>query len=291
VDLRDAREVQLASPGLREREGQLNALADMLAAVTQSGAGQLALVYGEAGIGKTALLRSFCRDASGSARVLWGKCDQLFTPRPLGPLVDIAKDAGAGLAEVLRNEGTPHDVASALAETLVARPATIVVLEDMHLADEATLDVLRVLGGRASGLRALIVLSYRDDALDRWHPLRLVLAASASVARVKLPRLSPEAVAQMAAEHGALGEELYLTTAGNPFFVSEVLASGDERIPESVRDAVLSRAGRLSPGARADCSTLLPSRDPRASCGCSRPLRTRTSSSSRRQSPQVSCRR
>jgi DNA-binding CsgD family transcriptional regulator/tetratricopeptide (TPR) repeat protein len=225
----------------------------MLTAAAHSNGGQVALVYGEAGIGKTALLRRFCLDASGSARVLWGKCDELFTPRPLGPLLDIAEDAGADLAEVLRREGTPHDVASALADMLVACPPAIVVLEDMHLADEATLDVLRVLGGRASTLHALVIVTYRDDALDRWHPLRLVLAdvgAAAPVTRLKLPRLTPDAVAVMAADHGALGEELYLRTAGNPFFVTEVLASGEEQIPESVRDAILSRAARLSPGAR-----------------------------------------
>jgi len=78
---------------------------------------------------------------------------------------------------------------------LVACPPAIVVLEDMHLADEATLDVLRVLGGRASTLHALVIVTYRDDALDRWHPLRLVLAdvgAAAPVTRLKLPRLTPD---------------------------------------------------------------------------------------------------
>jgi len=102
VSLRDAHGVQRASSDLRERSGQLSALAEMLTAAAHSNGGQVALVYGEAGIGKTALLRRFCLDASGSARVLWGKCDELFTPRPLGPLLDIAEDAGADLAEVLR---------------------------------------------------------------------------------------------------------------------------------------------------------------------------------------------
>jgi DNA-binding CsgD family transcriptional regulator/tetratricopeptide (TPR) repeat protein len=239
--------------GLRERSDQLDALGELLASVAQNGSGRLALVYGEAGIGKTALLRRFSEDASGAARVLWGKCDELFTPSPLGPLFDIADAVGGRLAEVLHGEVTPHDVASALAETLVAESPTIVVLEDMHLADEATLDVLRILGSRASRLRVLVIVTYRDDALDRWHPLRLVLAevaANLPVARVRLPRLSPEAVARMAAGHGTLGMELYLRTAGNPFFVSEVLASGDEQIPETVRDAILGRAARLSAGAR-----------------------------------------
>lgn len=238
---------------LFERASELDALTAMLKAVGDTGCGELALVYGEAGIGKTALVRRFSEDAGASARVLWGKCEQLFTPRPLGPLLDIAESVGGQLAATLDREGTPHDVASALVDVLLAGSTTIVVLEDMHLADEATLDVLRVLGSRASGLRALIVVTYRDDALDRWHPLRLVVAevaGAAPVVRVKLPRLSADAVQRMAADQGVLGDEVFLRTSGNPFFVTEALAAGDEQIPESVRDAVLGRAARLGLGAR-----------------------------------------
>ena len=91
---------------LRERSEQLSALAEMLAEVGSSGRGRLALVCGEAGIGKTALLRRFCEDASGSAHVLWGKCDELYTPRPLGPMFEIAGRSGP-LAELLQGEATP----------------------------------------------------------------------------------------------------------------------------------------------------------------------------------------
>ena len=138
-------------------------------------------------------------------------------------------------------------------EALDADPPAIVVLEDVHLADEATLDVLRLLGGRAASVPALVVATYRDDALDRWHPLRLVLgeiAGGAPPVRIRLQRLSSEAVAEMAAEDRMLSEELYLKTAGNPFFVAEALASGEGQIPETVRDAVLGRAARLSADAR-----------------------------------------
>ncbi len=237
---------------LRERSEQSSALAEMLAEVGSSGEGRLALVCGEAGIGKTALLRRFCEDAAGSAHVLWGKCDELYTPRPLGPLFEIAGRSGP-LAELLQGEATPYEVSALLSERLLAEELTIVVLEDMHLADEATLDVLRLLGSRAASVPALIVATYRDDALDRWHPLRLVLgeiAGGAPPVRIRLQRLSPEAVAEMAAEQRMLSEELYLKTAGNPFFVAEALASGETEIPDTVRDAVLGRAARLSVGAR-----------------------------------------
>ncbi len=239
--------------GLFERSGQLRALTEMLATVTQTKSGRLALVYGEAGIGKTTLVRRFSEEASDSAGLLWGKCDELFTPRPLGPLFDMAGAAGAELVEVLSRNATPYDVATVVAERLVRGGPTIVVLEDMHLADEATLDVLRILGARARSVPALMIVTYRDDALDRWHPLRVVLgevAAASKLERVKLAGLSPGTVASMAAAHGVSAGELYRRTAGNPFFVTETLAAWDEQIPETVRDAVLARAARLGSGAR-----------------------------------------
>jgi DNA-binding CsgD family transcriptional regulator/tetratricopeptide (TPR) repeat protein len=226
----------------------------MLATVAGSGRGQLALVYGEAGVGKTALLRRFCEEASPSARVLWGRCDELFIPRPLGPFFDLVGDVGEGLARLLREKpGTPLEVAMALTESLGSRPPAILVLEDVHLADEATLDVLRILGTRAGDVPALSIVTYRDDGLDRWHPLRIVLgeiAAQSRVERVRLSPLSAHAVGLMAAEHGVSGEDLYRTTGGNPFFVTEALAAGDARVPETVRDAVLGRAAHLSLAAR-----------------------------------------
>src|SRR6266480_4157698 len=119
---------------LLERSAELGALAELLAGAA-GGTGRLALVCGEAGVGKTALVRRLCDDARASACVLWGECDDLFTPRPLGPLLDIAVDVGGELAEVLEARGTPYEVAGALERRLPARAPTIVVFEDMHLAD------------------------------------------------------------------------------------------------------------------------------------------------------------
>jgi predicted ATPase len=144
----------------------------------------------------------------------------------------------------------PHEVATALAHELGARAPTVFVLEDLHWADEATLDVLRLLARRVETVPALVVASYRDDGLDRAHPLRIVLgelATSRTVGRMRLGRLSPGAVAQLAEPYGVDADELYRKTAGNPFFVVEALASGAEGIPDTVRDAVLARAARLSP--------------------------------------------
>jgi DNA-binding CsgD family transcriptional regulator len=237
---------------LHERSRELKALAGMLASVAESGSGRLVLVPGEAGIGKTALLRRFVADVAGETRVLWGTCDELFTPRPLGPFVEIADQVGGQIAELVRTVTTPFDVATSLAAALGATP-TVVVLEDAHLADEATLDVLRIIGARLASVPALFVVTYRDDAIGRWHPLRIVLGeigVASGLKRMRLPPLSPAAVEAMAAPTGTSAGDLYRATAGNPFFVTEVLAAPDARIPETVRDAVLGRAARLSQGAR-----------------------------------------
>jgi DNA-binding CsgD family transcriptional regulator len=126
------------------------------------------------------------------------------------------------------------------------------VLEDLHFADEATLDVFTLLVRRAEATPALVVGTCRDDALENAHPLRRVLGelATAGVRRLKLAPLSPDAVSQLAAPHGVDGQALYDKTGGNPFFVVEVLAGGSEEIPPTVKDAVLARAMRLSPIAR-----------------------------------------
>ena len=159
----------------------------------------------------------------------------------------------------------PHQVALALARELRSAPSTLLVLEDLHWADEATLDVFTLLVRRPEAVPALIVGTYRDDALEDAHPLRRVLgelATTTAVRRLKLAPLSPDAVGQLAAPHGVDGQELYERTGGNPFFVVEVLAAGGEEIPATVKDAVLARAMRLSLTARAllEAAAVVPQR-------------------------------
>jgi DNA-binding CsgD family transcriptional regulator/tetratricopeptide (TPR) repeat protein len=243
----------LEEAGLLERSDQLSTLARLWSDVVETGRGRMVLVSGEAGIGKTALVRRCCDQAEDSARVLWGACDVLFTPRPLGPFVDVAQLVGGDLAEVVGSGAVPYDVATSVARTLEGGRLSILVLEDVHAADEATLDVLRVLARRVDGLPALVIATYRDVGLGRWHPLRVVLGEIAAVSRVERIHLAPlsrEAVAHLAAPRHAVTDDLYVKTGGNPFFVTEALAAADEEIPPTVRDAVLGRAARLSPGAR-----------------------------------------
>jgi DNA-binding CsgD family transcriptional regulator len=224
-----------------------------LDAVVGTSRGRLVLVRGEAGAGKTALARRFTDELRGSARILWGACDALFAPRALGPLLDVAEDTGGDLAHVTAGDAGPHEVAAALLRELTRSAPTVLVLEDLQWADEATLDVLRLLARKVESAPALVVGTYRDDDLDLRRGLRVVLgelATAQGIDRCEVPRLSPAAVAQLAEPHGLDADELYRRTAGNPFFVSEVLASGDREIPPTVRDAVLARAARLSPSAR-----------------------------------------
>ncbi len=234
-----------------ERADGLLVLEESLAGVDANAEGRLVLVAGEAGVGKTALLRRFCDSRRSSVRSLWGVCEPLLTPRPLGPLCDVAEAIGGDFEELVMGGARPHEVAAALIGELRTRAPTVLVLEDLHWADEATLDVLRLLARRVGSIPALVLASFRDDELDRAQQLRIVLGElGGRPIRLKLAPLSPAAVTELAGPHGIDGPELYRRTGGNPFFVTEVLEAGGERIPETVRDAVLARAGRLSDPAR-----------------------------------------
>jgi DNA-binding CsgD family transcriptional regulator/type II secretory pathway predicted ATPase ExeA len=238
---------------LIERAAFADALAECMAGVA-SGRGRLVLVSGEAGIGKSVLVRRFCDSESARARVLWGACDPLQTPRPLGPMLDIALVTRGSLEASIQDGGKPGAVFAALAEELRAEVPTIAVIEDLHWADEATLDVLRLLARRAETLPSLVVVTYRDDELDARHPVRSALGeliTQPGVRRLRLPPLSVSAVRELALLHDVDGDELYGKTAGNPFFVTEALAGGDAEVPATVREAVLARTSRLDASARA----------------------------------------
>jgi class 3 adenylate cyclase/tetratricopeptide (TPR) repeat protein len=239
---------------LLEREDAISALAESLGDVARSRRGRLVSVTGEAGVGKTSLLRRFCAGQHEAPRLVWGACDPLFTPRPLGPLVDVAEATGGELLHVVDEGAKPQAVAAALIRELAVRGPTVLVLEDLHWADEATLDVIALLGRKIETVPALAVLTYRDDELDRRHPLRIVLGAFArarALRRVDLAPLSRDALARLAEPRGIDADELYRRTGGNPFFATEALAASDAEVPATVREAVLARTASLSPQAEA----------------------------------------
>lgn len=235
---------------LLERESLLAELQSQLRLAT-AGSSALAFIEGEAGIGKTALLRAFAEREARNLPVRWGACDALQTPRPLGPLHDIAAQIGGELAAALESEPDRLRVFGAFLDAIGARPS-LILIEDLHWADEATLDLLRYVGRRLARARSLVVGTFRSDELGASHPLRLLLGdlATSGVRRLTPQPLSVNAVRSLAGERALDIDELHRVTGGNPFFVTEVLAAGGG-LPQTVRDAVLTRAARLGESARA----------------------------------------
>ncbi len=237
---------------LIEREPQIQRLAEAWHQV-QGGRGRVVLISGEAGIGKTSLLDGFLGDLGTDTPVLRGACDDLFSPQPLGAFLQIAAQIESGQPLPSRAGANRVGFASELLDHLqrLAQPA-VLALEDLHWADEATLDVLKYLGRRIHQTRVLFVATYRDDEVNRQHPLWFILGdfPAPLTDRISLSRLSPDAVAKLAHRAGRSIADLHEITAGNPFFVTEVLASEGTRVPPSVRDAVLARVSRLSPPGR-----------------------------------------
>jgi DNA-binding CsgD family transcriptional regulator/tetratricopeptide (TPR) repeat protein len=241
-----------ARSDLFERSRHLTELRDAFDTVLAGPGGVLVLLGGEAGGGKTALVRRFVGGLGKRGRVLWGACDPLFTPRPLGPVVDIARVVGGELQDLLDAGAKPYQVAASIVRVAQEHRGTVIVMDDLHWADEATLDVLSLLGRRIGSVPALLIGTYRDDELDRTHPLRRVvgdLRSGGPIRRLTTEPLSVEAVSVLAEPYGLDGQELHRVTAGNPFFVTEVVATRDGDIPSTVREAVMARAARLSAAA------------------------------------------
>jgi DNA-binding CsgD family transcriptional regulator/tetratricopeptide (TPR) repeat protein len=240
---------------LLERENSLSILSEMLAGLRQSRGG-IAIVGGEAGIGKTSLLREFGAQTLVDCKILWGGCEALFTPRTLGPLHDMASRLGP-VVNQLFDQATPQDrLFPAVMNALEDSPKpTVMIFEDVHWADNATLDLIKYLGRRIASLKTMLVLSLRTDEVGADHPLSQVLGdlPSSSSKRIDLAPLSALAVEKLALKAGKSDEGLHLISAGNPFFVTELLAQAEDRssLPRSVRDAVWSRLSRLAADERA----------------------------------------
>jgi DNA-binding CsgD family transcriptional regulator/tetratricopeptide (TPR) repeat protein len=232
---------------LLERGAAFTSLAEY-AHEARLGDGRLVLVAGEAGVGKSALVEQLQNDLP-DARWSWGACDGLFTPRPLGPLLDLASQVGGELDELCRAGAAREDLFRALLRQ-VSEPGTlnVVVIEDAHWADEATVDLLRFLGRRLRNAPALLIATYRGEDVAADGPLRAALgeiARQRSTRRVELAPLSADAVRILAGGTGLDAAELHRLTGGNPFYVTEVVRAGLGVVPSSARDAVLARAARL----------------------------------------------
>ena len=255
---------------LLEREAPLEVLQLAFERVRKCGQGECVLAYGEAGIGKTSLVRKFAgtlvadsarADSAGATTAqLWmASCEALHTPRPLGPVVDLADRFPAAVADMLHVGRTDNGLFPALLGVMrQSAVPTVLVIEDMHWADAATLDFVRYLGRRLHDVPALILLTYRSDELAIAHPLRAVLGQlrAPTTSRLELAPLSRAAVTVLAHRTGYSAEQVFAATAGNSFYVSEVLAmpvTGSalgNAVPPSVADAVLARLAGLTGEAR-----------------------------------------
>jgi DNA-binding CsgD family transcriptional regulator len=251
---------------LWERSATLAYLDDLLGEAASEG--RIVLVTGEAGIGKSTLVGEFARRSRGRAYLLWGACDRLTTPRALGPLQDIGHQTGGALAERLSAGAAQDKIFAAFLGELSGpggwRHRPLVVVEDAHWADEATLDWLAFVGRRINRISAMLIMTYRDDEVGKNHPLRGVLAClpAAVVRRVPLRPLSPDCVAGQARLTGRDPAELYRLTGGNPLLVTELLKSEIGEPPAAVQDLILDRIRALPAPARdlAEMVAVVPTR-------------------------------
>ena len=235
---------------LLERDWAVAALTSSWDAAA-GGTGRVVLVTGEPGIGKTWLVRQFLHDLGPRAKVLLGTCDDLSIPRPLGPIRDLAGNVSGELAAALAAGAAPHDIQTLLLAELELPPSpTVLVLEDVHWADDATLDSITLLGRRISTLPALLVLTFRGGEVPPGHRLHTAIGTirAEDTDVVELAPLSMAAVQALAGDNAGM---VFAVTGGNPFYVSELLASRTAaQLPPSVANAVLGRVSRLGAESR-----------------------------------------
>ena len=229
-------------------------LAPLLEWVPDAGSptGRLVLLGGEAGVGKSSLIALLATRIGPEVMVRRGYCDNVATAAPLGPVIDAVPELTASIEAATGATRTRlfREVRARLAE----RP-TLLILEDVHWADEATLELVRFLGRRLDGMPLLVLATFRDDEVGPGDPLTRLLGDLATVPyvdRMHLPTLTADAVARLVTQAGSPldANALHRRTGGNPFFVTEVLAGGATDVPSTVRDAVLARVADLSPAAR-----------------------------------------
>ncbi|MEA1903653.1 MAG: AAA family ATPase [Actinomycetota bacterium] len=246
--------------GLLEREDALSLLDSMVEGAAD-GQGMVALIRGEAGIGKTALVDALIDRTDENAFLLRGGCDDLLTARPLGPVWDMSFDEPS-LHEAL-TEDDRYAAFRALFELLTRsmRP-TIAIIEDVHWADDATLDIIKFLGRRIDKTHALLILTFRDETSTN-APLRAAIGdlPQGRIENLPLLPLSLEALTTLVGDDGQ-AEIIWKITGGNPFFASELMRVGPNAVPVSVRDVLRSRVDRLGqPGRRlVEMASVVPGR-------------------------------
>ncbi|HET6996121.1 MAG TPA: AAA family ATPase, partial [Chitinophagaceae bacterium] len=224
-----------------------------------TGEGHCIFLSGEAGIGKTSLVKYFTKKKKAYSNIYTGTCDALFAPRPLAPLYDVLLQLGNDDPQLNNAAEDRTAFFTHIFRLLKEQEKPIVLIfEDIHWADEATLDFIKFFGRRISYLRCLFILTYRDNEISPQHPLKDVIGQlnPDTFSRISLPPLSSKAVDALALERGYNGEDVYSISGGNPFYVTEILASYSPGIPENIRDSVLSAYNRLEDNTQCLWATL-----------------------------------
>jgi|KBSSwiStaDraftv2_1062776.scaffolds.fasta_scaffold00837_18 DNA-binding CsgD family transcriptional regulator/GTPase SAR1 family protein/tetratricopeptide (TPR) repeat protein len=245
----DIEPVSSALVKLAERDGELAALS-LRADGVRAGRGCAVLVCGESGAGKTSFVETFVEQWVDEERVLWGACDPLTLPRPLGPLHDLADEFVPATRALLRDGDQPVDIFGAVFEELQTKP-TVLVLDDLHWADQATVDLLRYTLRRVSKTPSLVIGTVRDEEVGPTSPMRALLgdvARSSHAAKVTLPPLSLDAVASLVGERPVDAAWLHQVTGGNAFYVCEMIyhhGYHGQALPSTVRDAILAHTAEL----------------------------------------------
>jgi predicted ATPase len=147
---------------LLEREAEVRTLSDAWLRARTGGPGGFLLVAGDSGIGKTWLTASFAREHVSEEQLLWGICDPLTTPRPLGPLHDVVDRLPRAVGSAMESAGHGYQVFPEVHRAL-SESSYVLFVDDVQWADEASLELLRYLLRRVDRTRSLVIGTYRDD--------------------------------------------------------------------------------------------------------------------------------
>ncbi|ULQ51988.1 AAA family ATPase [Flavihumibacter fluvii] len=237
---------------LIERDDFLALLQDRFRKVA-AGEGHCFFIFGEPGIGKTALVKAFLSQVEQESIQYTGACDSLFTPRPLAPLYDLALQNKEAWAQKIHSSLPRAELFTTVMQELSSKSKPVIlVFEDIHWADEATLDFVKFLSRRISRMKCLFILTCRDDEVSRQHSIRNVLGdlAPDTYTRTTLTPLSRQAVQKLAGEKGYDPENVYTISGGNPFYVNEILASYSPGVPDNIKDSILAVYDRQEEGTK-----------------------------------------